>query len=228
MISGVKAQFFTLAAVILASALISSAFVISTITERSYEHTESMQAKYIFEHIKSEYEKLLDFVLANYTQAYHNGQQQNYTIFIEEWKRALIEEYSKRGIEIHIRMLNISIPLPMWNVSPATSTISSIINLTVSDGTATISDVLNLTITYNLTIYNVGGDVMITLIKIINNEMEGVDFANMTVFINDNPYNVVYKGGGLYDVQNEPRSISSIYVYVTTPVGVYIEALLTP
>ncbi|MHA1594582.1 MAG: hypothetical protein ACTSXX_07525 [Candidatus Baldrarchaeia archaeon] len=208
----VRGQFFTLAALILVIALISSAAVVSTVNQQNaYSVNREEHLKHVFRNIHTETIKFLELYLACYTQGAT-------TPSVNNWTRSIVETYSERGIQVNISISALS-PFKNWTSSPpypnpGLSCIQNVqVTIEASDGSTTISEIIFCSITYSLQISTQDNQKIITFTRRVNitdpagnviiNVIEGVDFAKMDIVDSaGNPLNCTYRGAGQYIVQS--------------------------
>ncbi len=205
-----KGQFFTLAALILVIALISSAAVVSTVNQQNtYSVSREENLKHIFQNIHSETIKFLELYLACYTQGVTPPSVSN-------WTDAIIKTYSERGIQVNISISNLN-PSKNWGSNPpypnpGLSYVRDVrITIEVSDGYTSISETIICSITYYLNISSQATQKIITFTRRVNitdstgnllmDTVEGVDFANLINATTGSPLNCTYRGAGQYVVQ---------------------------
>ena len=170
----VKGQFFTLAALILVIALISSAAVTSTISQQNnytVQHEENLH--YIFQNIRSETIRFLELYLTYQTRLWAQQTPQGNPPSVNDWIDSVVKTYSERGIHVFIELPDDSSIQNYldkdWNTSgDGYSTIGGDPNdqndrfrpilqvkITVSDGSTTISETFFCSITYELKDVNI-------------------------------------------------------------------------
>ena len=231
-----RAQFYTMAVVIIAIALISTSIIILGVRNNVKDVKVSEDIYFIFSNIKRETLERVELILANLTQADKSGTLTDYLeitkYYLDEWIECLRNEYENRGIKINLSYNSDQISYTRyWIGNITTSILRAIISVQIEDEDVSIKQIVNATHIFRLYIgkvERVGGKLLVEVnfTKIVGYSNESsIDYA--TIYINDTLAN--YVGGGVYRAELAFTGSGTITIYVaaTAPSGVFVEALET-
>jgi len=231
-----RAQFYTMAVVIIAIALISTSIIILGARNNIKDVKVSEDIYFIFSNIKRETLERVELILANLTQADKSGTLTGYLeitqYYLDEWIECLRNEYENRGFKIDLSYNSDQISYTRyWTGNITASILRAIISVQIEDEDASIKQIVNATHIFRLyigKIERVDGKLLVEVnfTKIVgySNELS-IDYA--TIYINDTLAN--YVGGGVYRAELAFTGSGTITIYVaaTAPSGVFVEALET-
>jgi len=229
-----RAQFYTMAVVIIAIALISTSIIIVGIRNSVQNVEVSEDIYFIFSNIKRETLERVELILANLTQTDKSGTLTDYLettkYYLDEWISCLRSEYESRSFKINLSYNSDQLSyIRNWNSSISISTLKAAINIQIENEDVSIKQIVNATHIFRLyisKIEQVGGKLLVEVnfTKIVSNSNESsIDYA--TIYINDTLAN--YVGGGVYRTELVFTGSGTITIYVaaTAPSGVFVEAL---
>jgi len=197
-----RGQFFTLTAAVLLVFVVTCAFLVASVNQNVYEaELESSEVlQWIYVNVERESRVFCERLLANATQLlYENASAWdlvwNMTRVAErEWAAAIRKTYEARAIQafVELRVINYTV---VWGTNPAISGIFARLTIVLSSGTERISVFETINITYTLSVARELFTVVAYLYRYEGDQVEGVDFANVT--FNGEPG--TYVGSGRYE-----------------------------